>query len=382
VRGIENLIMGFLFDPIAASNRLASLPYLRQAVSDPQGEGEPSGVFSTARKSQREIYRVLGNIHYRHLDQLLETLDRCLEYGFAQPTILRTRARKPFSEALAELHVAEHFLLREFAIVGTDAIKGQEAVPDFIASGYGLELAVEVYCPRVWEGLAYLLDDLKDLLKNLDLPYEYEFAARAEQLMHFNGGRLIQLHPNELSDLLTPPVREQLRCELVAELTRGLGGSGPQLAIERERTDLNLTLSVELTSVAASAGPVPSRYGTLVGPGITGYAPEGIFDHLVNRKVREKARKRQAVEHRSRSLSLLVVDLSHSELLRELGYPLYCRLFAEILDRRLGSGLEGYDLIAFCDTPGWHRELRLHFLMREKRVAPDVARMLFCAQVL
>jgi hypothetical protein len=36
--------------------------------------------------------------------------------------------------------------------------------------GQGLELAVEVYNPLEWDGLWGLLDDLKDLLKNLDLP--------------------------------------------------------------------------------------------------------------------------------------------------------------------------------------------------------------------
>ncbi len=280
------------------------------------------------------------------------------------------------------MHAAEHFLLREFAIVGADTTKGQQSVPDFIASGQGLELAVEVYCPRAWEGLAYLFDDLKDVLKNLDRPYEYDFAVSLQQLVHIAGARLIQLHPSELSDLLTPPVRKQLLGELVEELRRGLDGGGSQLLIERRRTELNLSISVELTSVAASAGPVPRRNGTLLGPTITGYAPDAMFDRLVDRKVREKARERQAVGHASTSLSLLVVDLSHSELARELEHPLYCRRFAEILDRRLGGGLEGYDLIAFCKPTSWHGELGLHFLMREQRVAPGVARVLFCAQAL
>jgi hypothetical protein len=73
-------------------------------------------------------------------------------------------------EALAELHAAEHFLLRDFTAKGQDTVKGHEPVPDIIVRGQGLELAVEVYNPLEWDGLWGLLDDLKDLLKNLDLP--------------------------------------------------------------------------------------------------------------------------------------------------------------------------------------------------------------------
>jgi hypothetical protein len=76
-----------------------------------------------------------------------------------------------------------------------------------------------------------------------------------------------------------------------------------------------------------------------------------------------------------------VVDLSHSELVRELEHSFYCRRFAEILNRRLGNGLEGYDLIAFCETPRWNRELELHFLMRDKHIALDVVQRLFCTQI-
>src|SRR5262249_7716746 len=100
----------FLFDPAEVAKYLEGLPNVAVALCEPASAGQMSGVFHEARESAREIYRVLGNVHYAHLDALLRTLDFCLARGFAQPTILRTRARKPFTESLAELHAAEHFL--------------------------------------------------------------------------------------------------------------------------------------------------------------------------------------------------------------------------------------------------------------------------------
>jgi hypothetical protein len=43
-------------------------------------------------------------------------------------------------------------------------------------------LIVEVYCPRAWEGLDDYVDELKDALNQLDLPFDYEYALRVDQL--------------------------------------------------------------------------------------------------------------------------------------------------------------------------------------------------------
>ncbi|MGH2949314.1 MAG: hypothetical protein ACRDPC_24180 [Solirubrobacteraceae bacterium] len=156
--------MRFLFQAEAVTNVLSQFPQLRSRLGDPRQEGQPSHAFSTARKSERQIYRVLGNVHYSHLGELLEALEFCLERGFSQPAILRTRARRSFAESLAELHAARHFLGREFEVEGQDATKNHAPVPDLIVTGHGLNVAVEVYCPREWEGLCEL-DDLRVALR-------------------------------------------------------------------------------------------------------------------------------------------------------------------------------------------------------------------------
>src|SRR6267143_1536738 len=286
--------MKFLFEPATVRQILAGHAHLGSNLN-PESEGQPSAAFSTARKSPREIYRVLSNVHYPYLNDLVSVLDECLAQGFYQPTILRTRGRKPFAEALAELRAAKHFVLRNFVVRGLDAGKDQDSVPDLIAVGGGLEVAVEVYCPRAWEELAQVHDDLNDFLQNLDLPYDYEFAVAMKQLDYGNEQSCVSLHPGDLSELITPPIREHLLRNLLSELIERIHGPQSTFVAVRELKDINLRLMVDLSRIAASRGRLPARKGSISGPSLSGYAPEGMFDRLVNRNVRAKARKRQAV---------------------------------------------------------------------------------------
>ena len=361
--------MRFLFDPRAATKVLSELPQLRSLLGDPWQEGQASEAFSTAQMSSRQIYRVLGNLHYPHLGELLEALELCLERGFRQPMILRTRARKPFAELLAELQAARHFLAREFDVMGQDATKDQAPVPDLVVAGHGLEVAVEVYCPRQWEALGEL-DEFAVALKNLDVAYDYDYEVRVGQLERFDEQGLIQLHPGSWAERLTPEVRRHLLSDLLEELVLTLVDAPPSVGVERRREDLNLGVSMALTSIERSRGRLPSRTGGLSGPSITGHDPAGMFDRLVDKRVRAKAARRQAVGHAR--LSLLLVDLYRSELSDELGHSYYREEFAETLRRRLGRGLEGYDMIAFCESRGWRQELRLHYIVREEHVVEEV----------
>lgn len=365
----------YLFDPDAVADLLESLPNLEASIGAPHDEGEPSEAFPAARKARRQVYRVLGNAHFPHLRDLLGTLDFCLEQGFTQPTVLKTRAGKPFAEALAELTSAEHFLLRGLSVCGLDEGKGQESVPDLLLGSDGYDAAVEVYCPRAWEGLSLFGEESVRLLKDLDLAFDYEFEIRAEQMRHFDEGRLLQSHPQELAVQLEREIRNGLVADLVEGLTSDLDGGQTDLRNEREHAGLNLRISVELHSIQPSRSRLPIRRGTFSPPTITGHSLEAMFARLADRVARKAARG-QAVGHAS--LSLLLVELSRSELQPGLSHDYYRGRFAELLrDSRLGQGLAGYHMVAFCEWVAWRQPLRLHFLMREDGVAMETARPLF-----
>ena len=68
----------FLFDPVEVAKLLDGLPHLRTAIPDPAQEGVESVAFAGMRKSERQLYRVLSNIHYGHLESLLRSLDFCM----------------------------------------------------------------------------------------------------------------------------------------------------------------------------------------------------------------------------------------------------------------------------------------------------------------
>jgi len=366
--------MTFLFDPHDVAKHLSTLPRLRAALVDPLQEGEQSSAFPQARKSEREIYRVLGNKNHQHLTDLLQTLNFCLGRGFTQSTILRTRARKSFAESLAELNAAEHFLLDGFEVAGPVATKYQEAVPDFIAKRHDITTAVEVYCPRVWEGLSDLEDGLKDVVKNLDKPFDYNFEVRMHAKSFHAHKRLPMPHPGEISDALTKKVCEGLTVELCDKLSSGLDASLPTITVEQKRPDLNIGVSTVLSSIKVSRGRLAVRCGH---PGYfsrSGYAPEGIFKSVVDR-VKRKAQKCQAVGYAQ--VSLLIVDLSYSGITSELDHSYYSSKFTESIKSRLGLGLGGYDMVAFVEMPGWRCRLRPHFLVREEHVSEEIQRLLF-----
>ena len=106
----------FLFDPVEVRQMLEGFPSLHGGLADPNREGEKSDSFPAARKSERQIYRVLANLHYPHLRTLVETLDFCIAGGFTQPKLLSTRAHGEFGSALSELRTAKYFLRRGFSV--------------------------------------------------------------------------------------------------------------------------------------------------------------------------------------------------------------------------------------------------------------------------
>src|SRR6266511_4029631 len=169
----------FLFDPSSVKQELGKRPHLNAALGDSYQQGEASAHFAGYRKSPLQIYRVLANLHYKHLEMLVDSLDFCLGHGYQQPKLIGTRGRAEFASALSELQVAEHFLLRGFEVAGFDATKGSDPVPDLLVAGKGLRVLVEVYRPVEWEGLDEIERDVIDAMKSLDVPFEYLCGGRS-----------------------------------------------------------------------------------------------------------------------------------------------------------------------------------------------------------
>jgi hypothetical protein len=377
-----NSRLSFLFDPADVAKVLDRLPHLCAAIPDPAREGQESVALQGMRKSERQLYRVLSNVHYEHLDALLRSLDFCIGRGFTQPTMLRTRARSAFAAAVSEVYVAEHLLSRGFEVEGLESEKEADTVPELVARKDSLTIAVEVYAPHEWGGLAELMDELTSAVKNLDLPLDYRFEARVEQLEQFDAEhRLLLIHPGELARGLDGKTRERIVTPLLNEVERRLSAGEREVRAAHEERPLNIRVRVELEDVEQTRERLPARWGVSSPPGLSGHAPEGMFDRLVHRRVRSKAGKGQAPRSGLAPISLLVVDLARVQLTSELSHSGYRARFEETLRERLGDDLLGYDLIAFCESRAVPARLQLHFLMSEHAIDAAAGEALFGDQL-
>jgi hypothetical protein len=349
----------FLFDPAGVRRELAAFPALGSEL-DPDREGVKAEWFVRIRKSERQLYRVLGNTHYDHLVDLLEALDVCLKHGYKQPRLLKTRLRSSFAPALAELRVAEHFAIAECELTGFDESKGDESVPDLLATRDGFSVACEVYCPLAFEHLARFRDDLVSGIKNVDLPWDFAFRLSFEKLREFDDEhRLAYLLDGALDDALGAD-RGRILEEFLATLAAHLNDPPESFTTTRDEPDLNLRLVLALERVEQTPDRLPARTGIISGPSTTPPNPEWVFARIAER-VEDKAAKGQALRVPA-DAAVLVVDLTESDLASELRHEVYREMFLKILKPRADAALQGHTSIVFADTAGWHKPLIPWFL--------------------
>lgn len=346
----EGQTSAYLFSPDHVRARLSSLPALKAELSDPDKEGSPSHAFPRARKSPRQIFRVLANDHFPHLAELLERIDRVISQGFLLPTLVRTSGGSNFESALAELRTAEQLLATGWLVEELEPTRGRESVPEFLVTKKGHAAVVEVYCPRTREGFDQLMDGLMHQVKNLDRALDYRFEINVEQLHRFgDDGRLLHVSPYELARALDNETRQRLETTLMSQINAQLDAGKQTCSATVEAGNLNIRCTIELDNVSESKAELPDRWGPISQPGFSGYAPEAILDRVVRGRVRRKALKRQAPNSAFALESVLVIDMSCSDLADYPEQPAYVEDFKASLQRHLSDNPGGYNAIIFCD---------------------------------
>lgn len=343
--------MEYLFDPKHVADQLQGLPALGAGLAlnrEPKSEWFPG-----MRKSPLQIYRVLGNTHYAHVVELLAALERCLACGFSQPSLLKTRAHDKFDSDVAELRVAEHFAVLGAELRGFDDDKDDNAVPDVaVTTSSGLVLAVEVFRPVQWEHAERLVESLQDIVKNIDLPWDYRFSLELKQLRIVDErGRLIVSHPGQLESHLA----DGRAVELVQEVGEAFGAmlDDPREPFEivREDSPSNLRVSVALSDLAYTREVLPARAGSISPPAQSGYVPLALFERLLE-KGAAKAARGQALNVPA-DHAVLIVDVGGSDLASEFGDPGYLQAFAEIHAASAVAARGSYGAMLYVDTRGW-----------------------------
>jgi hypothetical protein len=336
----------FIFDPERVGETLKGFPSLSRKLGDPAKE-ERTNSFPYARKSSRQIYGVLSNTHYPHLMSLLRALDECIADGWEQPTLIRTRAQKEFGSAVAELLVADNFRKRGFAIESFDNTKGSDSVPDIFIRGKNLALCAEVYCPRDWDGMNHFEDDLTLGVEHLDAPYDFQFKITLCLLKEFDPeGRRLLFDPWEFSEATEKgEVKTQ---PILAEVQGCLAPPAKREATVCSREEChNILIQVHLKEIETGKGRVPSRWGSVFPPTLTGYAPELMFDQLVTRRISKKLKKRQALILQGQHIRALIVDVSGLGYTSVFEQPCYLGRFGKSLRAHISSDLLDVDLVLF-----------------------------------
>lgn len=369
----ESAQASFLYLPADVAHVLERLPHLKPVVADPIREGTRSGAFPAARRSPLQIYRILANDHYDHLRELLESLNFCARAGYLPPKLVKRRDRARFDSDLAEARLAEHLLRNEVGVQDLDAQKGSELTPEFIAHANDLDLAVEVYAPRTRLGLDLLMDELQDPVKNLDEPIDFRFDIRVDQLSRADSEqRPLWLHPTILGRGLDAGIRLETVGRLMHSLMEQLQTSPASATAKMEIGDLNIRVEITLTEIRTRGGELPNRLGWIHDPPLSGYAPEGIFANLVQRRVSAKLRKGQGPKSGVAPVSLLGIDMAHcNDLTTELSHPGYRADFEATLEKHL-KDLHGYDFVVIYEPGRQGQTLVAHFVISDEGVETKV----------
>ena len=122
----------YLYNPQEIIQILSDYEFLKKQLKDPEKEGLQSNSFSGLKKTQREIYRILTNLHYEHLNNLLSSLNFCISHGWKNPRLLQTRSEFEFDSLVSELLVATYFAENGYKISSFDHSKDENRVPDLL----------------------------------------------------------------------------------------------------------------------------------------------------------------------------------------------------------------------------------------------------------
>ena len=338
----------YLFNPQEIIQTLADFEVLKKKLKNPEKEGIKSKSFSSLRKTQREIYRILTNLHYKHLKNLLSNLNFCISHGWKNPRLLQTRSEFEFDSLVSELLVAAHFARSGYKISSFDHSKGKNIVPDLLASTDSVSLAIEVYSPRDWDGLEYYFEDLRLSILHLDLPYDFNFKLKSELVRHFdNNGMLLHFDPWDFSEVYSrKTVRSQRITNMVSEIINSFKSDRKNIQYEVKELNHNILVKLSIDEISPNKGN-PERHGVIFRPTLTGYSPEGMFLNLVEKRLNSKIAMRQTHSIDDCKHRVLFVDVSNLGYIIEFKNSYYQKNFAKCLVENLDINEEYIDAVIF-----------------------------------
>lgn len=330
----------YFYDPDEVSRIVGPYPSLSACISKYRREESLSNScsknFPYARKSYREIYRVLG---VEHLQELLPAFETCLANDF-EPSGLFKPAASEFHSTLSTIFAARWFLERGYAVSDCDILRGQERIFDLIACNSYNNFLVEVYSPRSWEGFDDFYEELRLALKHLDCPYNFSYRLNINLADPDYERGILHFKPWEFSEAMETPDR---RFAVIKKIRGGvLGKLGTNTSPFEFDTDVTAKrtatrINIRVDDINQDLGRLPVRLFDGGYP-LTGYSPERMFDRDLERKVVGKKLQRRQLpyEKPKDGVRVLLVDVTRLTFLTdEAQYPYYRKSFLDSIERHL-----------------------------------------------
>ena len=318
----------YIFDPEEINKTLQKYPFLKKVVSDPNNEGDSSQSFPNCRKTRKEIYRILINQHYQHLEKLTKVLEICAANGWGNHKIFRTSSFSELNSAISEILLAAWFLRKKFQVEFLDLQKGQGPVADLEVKFENISAKVEVYSPIDWAGMDDFYNDLRLGILHIDLPFDFDFKIRGKLLKCLNNGCLQYFDPWAFSAAFDEPAKRWSIIKPLLEkieLKLSKKNCKKRFVITSQKKALNSSVSITIKNISKNISGIPERLGSILRPGLSGYRPEGMFDGLVSGKLQEKIKKGQLGANKSEikilAVSISDLDYGNSEFKHEYYLP-------------------------------------------------------------
>lgn len=335
----------YMFIPDCVAETLREFPTLAAELGDPAEEGSPAMHFEQARTTPRQMYRLLTASHMQHILDLLRRIEFTFTRGWRDDQLLTTSSHAQMRGGIAETLVVESLILAGFEIEPVPRDRGRS--PDIRARTGDVRALVEVYTPRTWEGLFDFVDDAKDWLIHLDEPYDFNFNFDMQHIRLFDErGFARWFNAFEFSISVEQQLQRLIRlAPVLDEARRRLEWGVPTQEVIGRDDDLDIQISLSLSSIRPAQHELPARQGVLGPPALSGYAPEGIFENMLRKGLRKKLERGQGAS--ADELAVLAVDISHLQIESELSHAAYQRLFMDALERRVALDDSPYDLVLF-----------------------------------
>lgn len=352
--------MTFIYDPKRVARLLECLPSLAERLPSPYKEGQAAGSFPGQRITARALYRLLANPQYPHLREALRAIEAVTAGRMTLKNLLAAKSRGEFGSLLAEVLLADHFLSRGLTVSGHSSPNGKN--PDLEVAAAGFTATVEVYSPRSWHWREDWLDDVRDTLKNADIPFAFVATV---------GVAGPPVHADLLQDTIVRTGQDVLRRLQVDLDSVEETEVGAVWRYEHEGSEMSTT--VEFSYVEHQTGGLMRSIG-IAEPGDS-FGADVEFAALIA-KIREKAEKRQAA-HGEGQIRGLAVDVSRTKL------DYFLETGRLTFDASSGLDLDtlGLDFVALT-TPrrtndGPRRGVRAVVLLEDTRITREQVGQLF-----